>query len=162
MKMFKKLFMVAVLFTSLFMFSACGGNKEANVEGTLEEIMTQVYAKVNELGDEEKPMLANMPVDSESAEYYLGSADLDFKEALACEPMMGSIAHSTVLVRANEGADIEALKQTIKEKVNPQKWICVGVAPEDVIVESKGDLVILIMVEDAKLRQMIQEGFAGL
>jgi hypothetical protein len=44
-----------------------------------------------------------------------------------------------------KGADIEKLKSEIKENVNPNKWVCVGVDPSNIIVDNIGDLVILIM-----------------
>ena len=48
-------------------------------------------------------------------------------------------------MRVGEGTDIEQLKQDIKDNVNPQKWVCVGVDPDNIIVDSIGDIVILIM-----------------
>ena len=91
-------------------------------------------------------MLSNVEVTKENEENFLGTTDLDFKEALASESMVGSIAHSVVLVRMNEDADIEKAKETIKEKANPRKWICVEAS--NVYVESKGDLIILIMSDE--------------
>ena len=41
-----------------------------------------------------------------------------YEEILASEPMMGSIAHSVVLVRIKDGANIEDAKTKIKENVN--------------------------------------------
>ena len=115
---------------------------EKNVEGTLEEIMTKVYAGISE---ENLPMLAQMPVDAENAEYYLGTAEISFKEALVSEPMVGSIPHSVVLVRLNDAKDAETVVAKIKENANPRKWICVEA--KNVIVKSQGDLVILIMCD---------------
>lgn len=118
---------------------------EANVEGTLEEIMAKVYAG---FGEDELPMLGDMPVDvtdKDAVEYYLGTSELSIKEALVREPMMGSIPHSVVLVRLNDAKDAEAAVAKIKEKANPRKWICVEA--KNVVVDSIGDLVILIMVD---------------
>ena len=118
---------------------------EANIEGTLEEIMAKVYAG---FGEDELPMLGDMPVDvtdKEAVEYYLGTSELSIKEALVREPMMGSIPHSVVLVRLNDAKDAEAAVAKIKEKANPRKWICVEA--KNVVVDSIGDLVILIMVD---------------
>lgn len=141
--MLKKLGIFTMIFAALLAFTGCGSKKEEvkNVEGTLEEIMTKVYADIPE---EERPMmLTNTVVDAENVEYFLGTADIEYKEALASESGVGSIPHSVVLVRVNEGADVEAIKTKIKESVNPRKWICVEA--ENVIVKSKGDLIILIM-----------------
>ena len=103
--------------------------------------MTKVYASVPE---EERPMyLENREVTKENAEGYIGTNTIDFKEALASESMVTSTAHSVVLIRMNDTKNIEDVKKEIKEKVNPRKWICVGV--ENVIVESRGDLIIVIL-----------------
>ena len=114
---------------------------EANVEGTLEEIMAKLYEGIS---PENLPMLGQMPVDSESVEYYLGTTEVSFKEALVSEPMIGSIPHSVVLVRLNDAKDADAAVAKIKESANPRKWICVQAS--NVVVESKGDLVVLILV----------------
>lgn len=157
MKDLKKILLVVVIFLAALVFTGCG-NK--NVEGTLEEIMTKVYKDVKE---EDRPMyLENKVVDSDNVEYYLGSSDVKFKEALASESGVGSIAHSVVLVRVEDGANVEDTMETIKKNVDPRKWICVGVEDEDVIVKSKGDLIILIMVEDEEVRETLEEGFDNL
>jgi len=122
--------------------------------------MTKVYASVS---DEEKPMmLTNTEVNNENIEYYLGTADIEYKEALASESAVGSIAHSVVLLRTKDNADIEAIKTKIKESINPRKWVCVGVEEKDVIVENKGDLVVLILVENSATREKLEESFKNL
>lgn len=148
------LFMLIVLTLSL---TGCG-NK--NVEGSLEDIMTKVY---QDIPDEERPMgLTNTEVTDENVEYYLGTSDIEYESALASESMIGSIAHSTVLVRVKENSDIESVKTKIKENVDPRKWICVGVEKDDVIVKNKGDLIIVIIVEDEATRSKLDAGFNNL
>ena len=153
----KKLLLFVVVLMASLLVSGCGNQ---NVEGTLEELMTKVYENVPE---ENRPMmLMNTEVNKENVEYYLGSTDIEYSEALASESGVGSIAHSVVLLRVKEGADVEKVKETIKENVDPRKWICVGVEKEDLIVKNKGDLVILIMVEDEDTRATLEEGFDNL
>ena len=41
--------------------------------------------------------------------------------------------------------DIAKIKQEIKEKINPHKWICVEVYENHIHVENRGNLIILIM-----------------
>ena len=119
---------------------------EANIAGTLEEIMGKVYAGIPQ---ERLPMnLTNIPIDvkdSDAVAAYLGTSEISIKEALACEPAMTSVPHSVVLVRLNDAKDAEAAVAKIKEKANPRKWICVEA--KNVVVDSIGDLVILIMVD---------------
>lgn len=155
----KKLGIFTIICACILLLSGCK-EKVQNVEGTLEDLMTKVYADVPE---ENRPMmLTNMEVNEENIEYYLGSADIEYEEALASESGVGSIAHSVVLVRAKDNADIEKIKTTIKENINPRKWVCVGVEEKDVIVKNKGNLIVLILVEDSATRETLEKGFDNL
>ena len=147
-------------FLTVLLITGCGKEKVQNIEGSLEDLMTSIYEGIPE--DERPMMLANTEVNEENVEYYLGSTDIEFEEALASEPGIGSIAHSVVLVRTKENADIEAIKEKIKTSINPRKWVCVGVEEKDIIVENKGDLIVLILVEDQATRDKIKEGFNNL
>ncbi len=112
-------------------------------ESALIDIFGKLYANL-----EDAPNLnAFMPMafDNESAEYIIGTSELDIVEAFVCEPMMTSVAHSVSLIRVAEGSDIEAAKTAIRENVNPNKWICVGVDPANIYVENIGNLILLVM-----------------
>ncbi|MBO5477467.1 MAG: DUF4358 domain-containing protein [Clostridia bacterium] len=129
------------------------GNKpQEHVEGTLTDLMTKLYANIPE---DELPMLANTEVTAENVEYFLGTADVQYTEALASEPMMSSIAHSVVLVRVPEDANVEEVKEKIKTNVDPVKWLCVSVDPQNVKVENRGNLVVLIM-DNEKADQILE------
>ena len=156
MKYLKKVLVLVVLIGGLFTLTGCG-NK--NVEGSLEEIMEKIYKDVPE---DDLPMLINTKITEENVESFLGKKGIEYKEALASEPAMNAIAHSVVLVRAKENANIEKVKKDIKENVDPRKWICVEVPKEDVIVENKGDLIILVMVAEKDTRDAIMKGFNNL
>lgn len=150
----KKLLLVVILMGALFL-TGCG-----NIEGSLEDIMAKVYASIPE--NERPMMLMNTEINDENIEYFLGSKDIEYEEALASEPGIGSIAHSVVLVRTKKGADVEAIKDKIEKNVDPRKWVCVGVEKDDIVVESEGDLIILIMVEDEKTRDKLEDSFDNL
>ena len=87
-------------------------------------------------------------------------ADIEYKEALASEPNISSIAHSVVLVRVEDESKVEETMTKIKENVNPRKWLCVGVEEDQVIVKNKGNLIILIMVADGS--EELEAGFDSL
>ena len=150
----KKVLTLLTLVLAVFTLTACGEKKEKNIKGSLADIMKEVYEGVD------MENLDRGKVTDEKMEYMLGSSDLDIKEAYYSEPLMSSIAHSVVLVRANEDADIEKIKKEIKDKVNPQKWVCVWVEEEHVHVESRGDLIILIM--DNENDEKLLENFNNL
>ena len=167
----KKIFLVLVMSFLCLGLTGCG---EKNVKGELTDIMESVYEEMYaDVSEDERPMLATVNVlektedmtdeeYSDFVKYYIGSDKLKVKEALASEPMMTSVAYSVVLVRMEKGADIEAAKTEIKENINPRKWMCVEVPEEDVIVKSKGDLIILIMVADEAARTKIETAFDNL
>ncbi len=139
----KKIKIVSVIFVvcALLLMTGCGTK---NVEGSLEDIMTKLYADINE--DELPMMLTNTQLNTDNIANYIGTSDVDFKEGIVSESMTGSIPHSVVLLRVNDNANIESIKQTIKDSANPRKWICVEA--ENVYVESNGNLIILIMSND--------------
>ena len=154
-----KLLRLLLVFVAVFTLTGCG---EKNIEGKLSDIMTNIYSDINQ---DEMPMLDNfdvLEVAPDNIEYYIGTSDIEYSEIYASEPMMSSVAYSVVLVRMKDGADIEEAKTKIKENVDPRKWLCVEVAKEDVIVKSKGDLIILVMVENEATRTKIVEGFDNL
>ncbi|MBQ2909849.1 MAG: hypothetical protein IJE53_03510 [Bacilli bacterium] len=157
MKVFKKLSLIIIMLVAAVVLTGCG-NK--NIEGSLEDIMTKLYAEIPE--DQRPMMLMNTEVTDENVEYFLGSKDIEFEEALASEPGIGSIAHSVVLVRVKDNANIEAIEEKIENSINPRKWVCVGVEEDDVIVEDKGNLIALIMIEDETTREKIEDAFEKL
>ena len=156
MQIFKKIMLFTIASLSLFGLTACGNDE---VGGKLEDLMPKLYQDIKE---DERPALMNTELTEENLEYFLGTADIEYEEGLASEPMMGSIAHSVVLLRTKENANIEEIKTKIKESVDPRKWICVEVAKEDVIVKNRGNLIILIMVADETTRDKIEKGFDNL
>lgn len=160
MKKNKLFSLITVILGGLFLISGCSSS---NVEGSLEDIMNDLNTYVYEgVADDEKPMLGNIDVLTDAPdniEYYIGTTEIEYEEILASEPMMSSIAYSVVLVRMKDGADIEAAKKEIQDNVNPAKWLCVEVPKEDVIVKNRGNLIILIMVEDTEIREKIEKGF---
>lgn len=140
---------------SLVLLTGCNG-KQKNLTGTLDEIMKGVYAG---LGEDDMPAVGNVELTKENIEFYVGTSDLDFKEALASDALIMAIPHSVVLVRLNDGADVEKAKQKIKESADPRKWICVEA--EKTIVENRGNVIILIMTT-SDLADKLQENFQNI
>ena len=148
-------FIIVIL--CLFTLTLGCQKKSNNIDDSLASIMENVYANIP---SDDLPALENIKVTKDNQEYYLGSSDFSYKEALASEPLMSSIAHSVVLVRVNSINDVEKIKKEIKEKIDPRKWVCVGVEDNNVIVESKGNLIILIM--DNEYATVIRDNFLNL
>ena len=115
MKKFKIFGLCFVLVLTMFMVTGCGSK---NVEGKLEDIMDKLYADIAE--DNRPGGLGNMEVNAENVESFIGTNKVEYTEAIASESMMGSIAHSVVLLRVKDASKIEEYKEEIRENVNPR------------------------------------------
>jgi len=170
----KRLLVLLMTCIMIFSIAACtgsnsnptgnnNGGKGKNLEGSLETILDKIYdtAQVdNNFKDFIKNGLMTTPINPDNIKYHLGLEELDFVEAIASEPMIQPGAYSLCLVRVKEGADIEKIKADIKENVDPRKWVCVGVDPKNVIVDSIGDVIFLVMSNDQA--QPLHEAFTAL
>ena len=112
-----------------------GCSSKKGLDESLEDIMKEVYEGIP---SDDLPALETNKITSENLSYYLGDVTFEYKEALASEPLMSSIAHSVVLVRLNDAKDADKAMKEIKEKVNPRKWVCVEVSEENVLVVNRG------------------------
>ena len=150
----KKLIALALVLVLALSMAACGAKEtEKTISGALPEIIDRLYDEAD-VDDETRQFLKTglmtTDIPAENLEYFFGVSDVNFKVAVASEPLINAKAFSICLMRVADGTDIEALKAEIHEKANPNKWICVGVDPSDVRVESVGDLVLLIMAADSE------------
>lgn len=152
----KKIGYVFMITMICFLFIGCGKN-QSNIQEPLNDVMKKLYENISE---DEMPLLETVEVTKENQEYYLGNVSFNYQEALASEPVMSSIAHSVVLIRLKDTKNIESIKKEIKEKVDPNKWICVGVEDKNVIVVSKGNLILLVM--DDEYATQIRDNFLNL
>lgn len=152
----KKISLVLLVIMVTLLCSACG-KKEENIKGNLPDLMNKLYENLDGFSTEN---LQQVAFTKDEQEYFIGDVSFDYKDALASEPVMSSVAHSVVLIRLNSAKDAEKAKKEIKEKVDPRKWVCVEVEEKNVIVESKGDLVLLAM--DNQYSDAIKENFLNL
>lgn len=104
----------------------------------LSEIIETITTNLGEM-----PMTQIMELDKEMFSAFTFVDYVEGAEAYVHEPMMGSFAHSVVLVRLPEGTDVSAFASKMKNNADPRKWICVEA--ETVKVSTKGNLVLLVM-----------------
>ena len=159
----KKISLLLILLSAALLVTGCGKEEKKetkNIEGNLNDIIEKVYKDLPE--DHTPSGLSNIELNDENIADYIGTKDIEYKEAIARESMIGAIAHSVILIRTEKDADIASMKETILENVNPRKWVCVGVEKEDVIIKSKGNLIVLIMIENAETREKIDNNFNNL
>ena len=125
------------------------GSNDASVDlsgKTAAEIISMIYEK--------KPVDLRLATntldlsDADAVEINAGLSSTDgIKEIAVSEPMMGSQAYSMVLVLVSDSANAASVAQTMKDNINPRKWICVEA--DDIKAASKGDLALFFMVDSA-------------
>ena len=154
----KKILICVLCAVMLMTIAACtpAPKNAAHVEGELSDIVKKIYENANV---QPSIMTFETVVDDTNKAGMLGTNDVAFIEGLASEAAIMTIPHSMVLIRVDSNSDIEATKKLIAENVDPRKWICVGVEPDQVIVDNIGDLIFLVMSENA---EAYHEGFLAL
>lgn len=147
----KKLSLALAAVMLLAVFAGCSAAANGNggaanpFDGKdLETILEELYANV----EVDIPSLVTTPITAENEAAFLGTTGLKLQEGIASEPAISAIAYSVCLVRLEQGEDVAAAVKAIQENVNPAKWICVQVDPQNVIVDSAGDVIILIMTDE--------------
>lgn len=122
-----------------------GGEDAAGKSGdemTLEEIMTEILANAGEL-----PMYENIPLTEENFTFYSFANYVPGTEGLVSEPMMSSIAHSVLLLRAETEDAAQSLAEEVDANKDPMKWLCVEA--EKSLVITHGRTVLLVMSSTA-------------
>lgn len=122
-----------------------GDNEDINTPA--DESLVKLLDKVYE-GVDCGFSLEDSAVTVSTEKYYTGVAGLKYKAGVAREPMINAIAHSTVILQMEDGADIDGAVKAIKENVDGNKWICVGVSDENILVDHVGNYILLTMDND--------------
>lgn len=134
-----------ILLAGLFC-TACGDKKESsdNLEGALTDIMASLYEKADlDAGFRESlDGFETVEITDDLESYILGTDEITYTEGVVSMPMMSSKAYQCVLLRVDE-ADVETAKQLLKDKADPDKWVCVSA--ETTLIESRGNVIFFIM-----------------
>ena len=145
-KFVRTISLILVLVMSLGVFASCGKD-EAGDTAAADNVfdampLTDVLAAVMNGVNVEFMTMAE-PLNAENFEYFAYTPYAEGWEAITGDAMIGSIAHSVVIIKAPEGADVAATAETIKNSADPRKWMCVEA--EKVIVETRGNVILLVM-----------------
>lgn len=161
MKRVLALVCVGVLLTG--MLTGCGNSagtestqntEETLADKDLTEVVNEIYEKA---GGTEFALADPVEVDESMIPYEIGTEDLTgISQVVSSGPMISSIPYSLCLIRVEEGADIEEIRQRIFDSANPRKWICVEA--EKVVVNHSGDVILLLMA-NKDIEETIYDAF---
>ncbi len=137
-----------VLFGMLL--AGCTTPENRVLEDDLNAILETMYAYEG-LEEDTRNFLENLTVkevEDDRADFHMGSDDVNYSEAIASVPSLGTAPFEVTLIRASRNADIEAEISEIESNINPMKWVSFGVEPENIVVDNIGDVIIIIMSDD--------------
>ena len=110
---------------------------EPEPQKSLNDIMTFILKGVD------APMSAMVQVNQDTFKSSLFIDYIAGSQALSADAMIASIPHSVVLLRVPDGVNAASVASQIRANADPRKWICVGA--EKVVVELKGNVILLVM-----------------
>ncbi|MFC1948325.1 hypothetical protein ACFLXY_10460 [Chloroflexota bacterium] len=124
--------------------------------GTAAEITDSIFtqAKVEPFG-------MSQPLEAaQDIEFYLGASDYpDFAEAVVVLPMISIDTRVLYIIKAANKGDVETIKTKLDENIDPNKLICVTFAMEDVVIDSRGDVIFMTINSKADERTALAEAF---
>lgn len=101
--------------------------------------------------------------DDEAKEFYLGSRDYPaFADAVAVIPMISIDTRVLVIIRAADKGSVQEIKDKLAQNIDPERLICVTFSPEDVVIDSRGDVVFLGINSDVEQRKALSEAFSAI
>lgn len=142
----KKFLLIVLCISMTMLCMACGDKKESSdvPEGSLTDIMASLYenAQLDAEFREGLDSFETVELTDDLEISILGTDEVTYTEGVVSMPMMSSMAFQCVLLRVDE-ADVETVKQTLKDNANPDKWVCVSA--ETTLIESRGNVIFFIM-----------------
>ncbi len=149
----------SLLFTitiSLAFLIGCAGDG-SGPSGTADEIADKVFTESGvTFRAPERFSLAG----DEEREYYLGSVNYpEFTDSVAVVPMIRIDTRVLYVIKTADRSDVEEIKSTLEENVDPNRLICVTFTLEDVVIESRGNVIFMTINSDAEQRTALTEAF---
>lgn len=144
----KKLLTTLLVLLMICSMVACSSKKDLD-EMSVTEIMENLSDGLESPGS-----AVIIELTEDNFEYIAFTQYEEGYEAVAWEPQMTSVAHSVVLIRVNDDADVDAIAADIEANANPRKWFCVEA--EKTRVLTKGNLILLVMTNEITADEVIE------
>ena len=130
----KKIFLLVTIL--LLIITGC--KKENDITKMSLKSILKVSTKGADLPDTD-----TIKVTKDNFENYFGDADINYKEAIVSEAKINAVAYMVGTIRLNDNEDVQKAVDTLKDSVNPNRWICV--IPDSIIIDSNHNIIIVIM-----------------
>ena len=155
----KKIFVLII--SMLVMVVALTGcaSAEQGPSGTAAEIADKIF---NEAGAD--PFGPAAEIETEvNMQWLLGSTDYpQFADSVAVMPLMNLDTRALHVIRAANGEEVEDIKAALAANIDPQRLICVSFSMDDVVIDSRGDIVFVTINTDPDQRAALAEAFQAI
>ena len=122
-------------------------NKNSAVEIQTAEEMEKIINDINTKLGENLPAIETRQIDITDEYAFTSSTGLksnsNVEAVVVSEPFMSSQAHSAVMIKTKENANIEEMKQEIYNNIDMRKWICVSA--EKLWITNYNDIIFFVM-----------------
>ena len=155
----KKIFVLIVaMMTMLVALTGCA-SAEQGPAGTAAEIADKIFA---EAGAEPFGPAAEIIVDG-NMEWLLGSTEYpEFADSAAVMPMMNIDTRALHVIKAANGDEVDDIKAALATHIDPLRLICVQFSMDDVVIDSRGDIVFVTINKDAEQRVALADAFQAI
>lgn len=164
----KKFLAILAAMAILFSFAACGDNNDndndvitPDAEKTMGQLLLDDFnAVIKANADATTYDIASALVENDVIEFAYMVEDVSegwlpgfsaetmsgFKNGTVFCPMMGSIAFVGYIFEVEDGADVDAFIQTLKDNANPRWQICVEA--DETLIDHNGNMVFFVMADN--------------
>ncbi len=155
----KKTFVLMIaMFGLLAAMTGCA-TTEQGPAGSAAEIADKIFA---EAGTD--PFGMSAPILTEQdMQWLLGSADYpEFADSAAVTPMMNIDTRMLHVIKAANADEVDEIKAALELNIDPNRLICVTFSIEDVVIDSRGDVVFMTINSDPDQRAALAEAFLAI
>ncbi|MFC1957362.1 hypothetical protein ACFLX0_00890 [Chloroflexota bacterium] len=147
--------LLLIITLSIFMLAGCAGGESAPA-GTAAEIADKIFTQAGV-----EPFGMSQPLEkAEDIEFFLGASDYPtFADAVVILPMISIDTRVLYVIKADSKGDVEAIKTKLDENIDPDRLICVTFSLEDVVIESRGDVIFMTINSKLEQRTALAEAF---
>jgi hypothetical protein len=155
----KKTFVLLVAMLTMFVALTGCASGEQGPSGTAAEIADKIF---EEAGTDPFGPAAEITVDA-NMEWLLGSTEYpEFVDSVAVMPMMNLDTRALHVIKAANSDEVEDIKAALTTNIDPLRLICVQFSMDDVVIESRGDIVFVTINTDADQRAALAEAFLAI
>ncbi len=138
--------------------AACSSGPAAPA-GTASEIADKVFAEagVDPFGPKQNLEKA------QDREFYLGAADYPaFADSAVVLPMISIDTRVLYVIKAASSDDVDKMMTQLEENIDPNRLVCVTFSLDDVVIDSRGDVVFMTINSNEEQRLALAEGFKAI